>query len=321
MSRGLLAAMLLTAAAAGGMSLAGAGTTALYATAALAVLALMRSIGTSPVSGRQLAACGVVAAASATLAWTFVLPPSRADRLARIAGALERRQDWPGAVSGYRAALSLQPSESEYLTGLGRSLLEQAERDDSQRDRLFTAADETLRKALARNPYDPHHSRNVANAARRRAAVTTEPAARASLLAQADQLFERATAAAPGMALLWVDWGNVALVRGALEEASSRLDRAEHLDATNVELWVLRALVEVRRRRFDAALAAYDRALVLRSDHAAALRGRAVVLATMGRTADAIGATERLLRVYPSDDLGLRLKASLAAPGAAAAAP
>jgi len=306
----------------GVVSLLNPGTLSLYAFVLVSVFLLTRLLVAPRAPRREQAACAVVAALAAAVAWAVVLLPSRADRHARAGREMERRQDWSAAVNAYRSALALQPREPEYLTSLGRAFLEMAERADvTRRTDLYLAGEAPLRAALVRNPYDPHHPRNLANAARRRAATTQDAGARSALLGEADRLFARATAAAPGMAPLWVDWGNVALALGSFDSALQRLDRAAALDAEDVDQWVLRGLVQVRQRRLDDALAAYDRALALRPDQVAALRGRAVVLGTLGRTSDAVAATDRLLQYYPSDDLGQRLRASLTAEGPSATGP
>jgi tetratricopeptide (TPR) repeat protein len=87
--------------------------------------------------------------------------------------------------------------------------------------------------------------------------------------------------------------------RGQLREAD-RLARAilgvkaDHFDALH-----LIAVVSSRERRFDEALASYDRALAVRPDYAEALNNRGVTLQELKRFDEALASYDRALAVRP----------------------
>jgi tetratricopeptide (TPR) repeat protein len=89
--------------------------------------------------------------------------------------------------------------------------------------------------------------------------------------------------------------------RGKLREAD-RLARAilavkvDYFDALH-----LIAVVYARQRRFDEALASYDRALAVRPDHAEALKNRGNTLQELKRFDEALASYDRALVVRPDD--------------------
>jgi tetratricopeptide (TPR) repeat protein len=258
---------------------------------------------------------GAVAIAVAA-AWPVALEASSADRYARLGRSLKAQKNWPAAVEAYRAAAAYAPREPQYLSELAGTLLEYGDESPPERARLFASAEAALARARQLNPYDPHQLRNLASVERRRARVSTDAADRARSLEHADDYYREATALAPRLQSLWIEWANVAAEQRRLDVALSHLDRAASLDDTNVDVWMLRALVSVGARRLDEALAAYDRALSLRPDAVAALRGRAAILAQQGRRGEALAAVDQLLAIAPADDMGRRIKQALASTGA-----
>jgi tetratricopeptide (TPR) repeat protein len=61
------------------------------------------------------------------------------------------------------------------------------------------------------------------------------------------------------------------------------------------------ALTYARQRRFDEALASYDRALAVRPDHAEALKNRGNTLQELERFDEALASYDRALVVRPDD--------------------
>jgi tetratricopeptide (TPR) repeat protein len=87
--------------------------------------------------------------------------------------------------------------------------------------------------------------------------------------------------------------------RGRLREADDLARailsvRADYFDALH-----LIAVISTQQRRFDEALASYDRALALRPDHAEALRNRGGALHALRRLDEALASYDRALALRP----------------------
>ena len=229
------------------------------------------------------------------------LSPSRADVFARAASGFESRQQWTEARVAWREALRLQPEQDTYLVGLARVLTQES---------AFTDARAALQRAAQLNPQDPSHPRSLASVERLRTR-TISGAERAAALAEADRQYARATALAPGLPALWIEWANVDAERRDFPSALDKLARAIGLDETRIDAWRLRGLIYALLQRPDDALADYDRALAIAPADVVALRGRAFALAELGRQDEALSAVSQVLAVAPADNAALGLRARL----------
>ena len=101
--------------------------------------------------------------------------------------------------------------------------------------------------------------------------------------------------------------------RGHPDVALSLMRRAAEIDGGCADVLSDMALVLLSMRRFEGALACYDRAHALAPDDAHALNGRSVALLQLGRTEEAIAGFDRVLAIDPRcvDALGNRGNALL----------
>jgi protein O-GlcNAc transferase len=94
----------------------------------------------------------------------------------------------------------------------------------------------------------------------------------------------------------------IALLRSnRLLEAQSLLASICSNEVASAEHWFLYGAVEHMLGRVDAALTAFEHALVLQPDHARAANGRASLLASLDRIDEALEGLRRLLAVRPND--------------------
>ncbi|MGE0447004.1 MAG: O-antigen ligase family protein [Vicinamibacterales bacterium] len=244
--------------------------------------------------------------------------PSAADVAAGAAGGLERGGHLRESAAAAELAVRLAPWQPAYRTTAGGVLMKGAPLlPETERAAAFERAEQFLREVNARRPGDPDAARNLASLLRVRARADAE--GRETLLAEADRIYAGVTARTPGLAVAWAEWANVEAERRRFESAEAKLVRALDADDTRSDAWTLLGHVRVLRRRFDPALVAYERTLDLDTRNVAALRGRAALLAEMGRTGEALESVERLLAVEPGDTAGQSLRARLLQAGEAAA--
>jgi tetratricopeptide (TPR) repeat protein len=102
-----------------------------------------------------------------------------------------------------------------------------------------------------------------------------------------------------------------AVAAGKLADAAGDLDAVIHSVPTLAAAHALRGEVELRRRNFNAASAAYARALELDPASFDALRGRVALDLLEQRHAAALASVERRLAATPDDAAVLMLAASL----------
>lgn len=86
------------------------------------------------------------------------------------------------------------------------------------------------------------------------------------------------------------------------DKAISDVDESQRLDPADPEGYMARAVIEARRKRYDAALQAYDEFGKRSPAHiVAALTGRALTLEAAGRPAEALLAYENVLKAAPAN--------------------
>jgi O-antigen ligase/tetratricopeptide (TPR) repeat protein len=246
----------------------------LYITMLAAALVLSRSIAAAPGGSTHAWARGVALVASMVVAVPLSITASRADVFSKAAAAFESGQQWLEATIAYREASRMQPGEAYYLTGLGRSLAQQAVRaSPPDRDAHLRGARDAFERAYALNPSDPDHSRHLAGLFRISASML-DKSARGAPLADADRLYARVTQLAPGMPALWIEWAYTDVDRQHLPEALEKLARALALDDRRADAWTLRGQVHLMQGNAREAVSDYDHALSLDPHNDAALRGR-----------------------------------------------
>ena len=200
------------------------------------------------------------------------------------------------------------PAQGYYQTGLGRALTQGAIPLAAEaRDARFRAAREAFERAEAMDPSDPDHPRHLAGLARIRA-WTLADTSRAEPLAEADRLYAHAIQLAPGLPALWVERAHGDLEGGRQAQALEKLRRAFALDAERRDAWLLWGEVQRSQRNLADALAADDRVLARTPSDVDALRGRAIVLAELDRSEEAIATVSRLLQIQPADPVSLELR-------------
>jgi tetratricopeptide (TPR) repeat protein len=87
--------------------------------------------------------------------------------------------------------------------------------------------------------------------------------------------------------------------RGRLRDADDLAREILSIEADYFDALHLIAVICTQQRRFDEALASYDRALALRPDHAEALRNRGAALHALRRLDEALASYDRALALRP----------------------
>jgi O-antigen ligase len=168
----------------------------------------------------------------------------QADVILQAGDDCQSRGDWTCASDLFRRAAAIDPANDVAAMRAGDALLHEAETAPSgpPRERLMGLADGMMRAALAANPYDYHHARNLAALERRSARLATG-AERTLHLDRADGWYALAIAKAPSTGVLYAERGNLALERGRPDDALAWLDRAIELRADAEALAVADALL------------------------------------------------------------------------------
>lgn len=121
----------------------------------------------------------------------------------------------------------------------------------------------------------------------------------AGRLADAERLYRRILAAQPdhsdGLYLLSV----ISYQRGDYAQALDQIDLALDKNPDNSLVWNQRGLTLHRLKRFEDAVASYDRALAVWRDHPEALCNRGAALYELRRFDEAVASYERALAVRP----------------------
>jgi len=90
-----------------------------------------------------------------------------------------------------------------------------------------------------------------------------------------------------------------AAIEGRREEAAARVEEALRADEQILEGWALLGSLHTKARRYDAAVAAYKRALALDPDNHSATSGLALAYKEMGRLEEAKAGFERARELDP----------------------
>ena len=169
---------------------------------------------------------------------------ARADGFSAAAASFAGRRLWAEAAVAYREASSLQPADARYLADLGEASIRRAMDglDAPARDRFLQDASDAFESARTIDPHDLDHTRHLAASYRVRATTLSGPP-RDQALAEADRLYGAATAWAPNVTHLWVEWAYVDLDRRQPFAALDKLSRALTLDPMREDARSLRARI------------------------------------------------------------------------------
>ena len=168
----------------------------------------------------------------------------------------------------------------------------------------FAAAEAAVSRALELEPAHYPSYRALGDLARHRGAT-----------AEAATAFERCVAGLPdhagcryGLSLSRIDLGELDAAAGHLAAAAEQLDR--------VDVWCELGQLERRRRRLEASIAAFSRALALDRVHLPTLLGMGQALVAAGRKAEGEALLERHRREAAVQDQLDALERAAAQPGA-----
>lgn len=238
------------------------------------------------------------------------------------------KRDYPGAIIQLKNVLQVDPKDLPALVLLGKSLLKASDP---------AGAEVTLSEALLRGAD--------------RAEVLPQLAQSLIAQGKQKQFFEQSKFAAPDLPgatraqLLLLRSGASADV-GELRDAMKFIEAARVLDPHSPESWVAEVPVRIRMRQFKeaslaveratamapnsadalyqrgsvshvegnsaAALAAYDKAIIVDPDHIGALLARTGIYIDQKRNADAVKDLDELRRISPTDPRAAYLRALLA---------
>ena len=119
-------------------------------------------------------------------------------------------------------------------------------------------------------------------------------------------LFEKAAAAAPGQAGVWLDLGSAQFRLKRYDLARENFEKALAIDKTSALalsdigfVFVARAAEANDAGQAVKSLGYFDRAIALQPDLAAAWMGRASARLGLGQTAEAVGDLEQTLKLDP----------------------
>ena len=157
----------------------------------------------------------------------------QADMAANLAGASFARQSYPAAIWLYQRAASLAPAEADYNLYIGKTYVEYAksEKDPRTREQLVERAEDALLKAQLLSPLNPDHTANLARLYNYWSTLAEHPAERMARGETASAYYAQATAISPNDAVLWGEWGKLALeVLNRPSEAFDRFSRALSID-------------------------------------------------------------------------------------------
>ncbi|CAN5751824.1 hypothetical protein BH23GEM7_BH23GEM7_06470 [soil metagenome] len=129
----------------------------------------------------------------------------------------------------------------------------------------------------------------------------------------AEERFRRVIELFPEEPAAWANLGLVLLIRGDIEEAAERLDRARSLAPDNSRIQLLSALAAREAGQPDAATEQLRRAAELDPRNLQALYLLAQTLEQEGRPGEAIPVTDRILAARPGNVVALLERARLAA--------
>ncbi|MFI5366373.1 MAG: tetratricopeptide repeat protein [Candidatus Binatia bacterium] len=233
------------------------------------------------------------------------LDSSRADSFNKLGRYYEVKGQLDAAGAMYEEAMRLQPAEERYAVNLSSVLMEKARgpsRDTQpEREEYLKRGLAMLQRALADNPLNPHHPRNLARLYRLWAAVVDDPGRRARYVVQAETSYQEATQRSPHNAALWDEWATLYLEQGQVEAGVAKLDQSLRVDPGYTTTYWLRGNAHLASGDLERALSDYESALALQPTLLAAWSGKALALTRLNRFAEAIAANQRALALEPKD--------------------
>jgi tetratricopeptide (TPR) repeat protein len=234
------------------------------------------------------------------------LDVTRADVLAKQADYFDRKTKLAAARWMYEEALRLQPHQDRYGLKLAHVLRAQALKASKaqqplQRDTALAQAIEVLERARATNPLDADHLRNLARMHRAWADAVDEPTVKQRHREFADGFYAQGVALNPRSATMWNEWALLSITRRDLDKALAALERSLEIDGNYATTSRMRGDIFLDKGLLEQSLADYDRAGDLDPESADALSGKALVLARLGRTTEAIDANQQVLAIRPRD--------------------
>ncbi|MBI1815241.1 MAG: O-antigen ligase family protein [Deltaproteobacteria bacterium] len=234
------------------------------------------------------------------------LDVTRADVLAKQADYFDRKTKLAAARWMYEEALRLQPHQDRYGLKLAHVLRAQALKASKaqqalQRDTALAQAIAVLERARATNPLDADHLRNLGRMHRAWADAVDEPNVKQRHREIADGFYEQAVTLNPRSATLWDEWALLSITRRDLDKALTALERSLEIDGNYATTSRMRGDIFLDKGLLEQSLADYDRAADLDPESTDALSSKALVLARLGRTAEAIDVNQQVLAIRPRD--------------------
>ncbi|HXQ20740.1 MAG TPA: O-antigen ligase family protein [Candidatus Acidoferrales bacterium] len=233
------------------------------------------------------------------------LSGSRADTYNKLGGFYEGKGQLDAADALYEEAVRLQPYEERYAVNQSGVLMEKARSPSSPtpqlREESLRRGLALLQRAIADNPLNPHHPRNLARLYRLWAAVSADPAQRARYGTQAHEYYEQATQRSPHNASLWDEWATLYFDQRQIETGVAKLEQSLRVDPGYTTTFWLRGNADMETGQLEKALSDYDSALAIDPQLMAAWSGKALALARLNRFPEAIAANRRVLALHPGD--------------------
>ena len=208
----------------------------------------------------------------------IAIQPSASEAIYNRACLLLKLGRMDDAVVSFGQAIAVRPDYVEALTNRGGALM-QLER--------YAAAKADFDAVVALAP-------KLAQAWNNRGSAATK----LRLYAEALESFDRALALRPDYAEAWRNRGMVFLLQGIGEKALADFDKAIALDPRSAEAWEYRGNALSRANPLDA-VASYDRALLIRPDHAETVFRRANAYLALRRFDEAAADYDRTLALKP----------------------
>ena len=188
----------------------------------------------SPARFAIILAPAVLAAALVLVSYTN-LRIIQADIAFKLTEPFTRQNSWPAAISVYKQANQLAPTEDYYYLFLGRAYIEYAKtiEDPVERDNIISQAEKDLKKAQSINPLNTDHTANLGRLNSVRAAFTSDPELREERALTSSAYFSRAVVLSPNNVRLWNEWAILLLeVLNQPDAAYEKLEQALKIDPT-----------------------------------------------------------------------------------------
>ncbi len=186
---------------------------------------------------------------------------SRAGTLAKLGKEYASRLQWEAAAPLLQEAARSEPDEGRHFADLGSMLVAQAQSVGG------AAAQAQLQQAVAHveharvlQPAEVDHPATLAEFQATWATMSTTTAERDQHWDAAARLYAQTAAARPSHPGVWARWALLDRDRGRLDAAHAKLTKAIALDGESADLYLVRADVEIRARKYADALADFERA-------------------------------------------------------------